>query len=294
MSPAPLAYAVVTPVRDEADNLKRLAHSLGSQTVVPSSWIIVDTGSKDTTTTVADELTGVLPWARVAVAPEPGGHIRGGPIVRAFQSGVAFLVPRPDVVAKVDADISFGGDYFERLMEAFRADPSLGIASGACYELEDGEWCPRYGTGVSVWGAARAYRAPCLDEVSPLEERMGWDGIDVLRANARGWTTRIITDLGFRHHRTEGIRDGARRRAWAAQGRAAYYMDYRPSYLLARTLHRTLREPAALAMLSAYVGAWIKQDERCADVEVRSWLRQQQRVRQIPSRVREALGRATG
>jgi hypothetical protein len=225
---------------------------------------------------------------------ENGGHVRGGPIVRAFQAGVASLDSRPDVIAKVDADISFGDDYFKRLLAAFRADASLGIASGTCHECEDGEWRPRYGTGVSVWGAARAYRTACLRDVLPLEERMGWDGIDVLRANASGWKTRIIQDLAFHHHRPEGVRDGARRRAWAAQGSAAHYMGYRPSYLLARTLHRAWREPAALAMLAAYAAAGIRREERCSDTAVRAWLREQQRLRNLPARVGEALGRASG
>ncbi|MGH3004335.1 MAG: glycosyltransferase family 2 protein [Gaiellaceae bacterium] len=293
MTSSPLTYAVVTPARDEAENLRRLAGSLAAQTVAPTAWIVVDTGSDDETPLVASELTGALAWARAMTVPENGGHIRGGPIVRAFQAGVAALDPRPDLIAKVDADISLGEDYFERLLATFHADALLGIASGSCYEREDGEWRPRYGTGVSVWGAARAYRTACLDDVLPLEERMGWDGIDVLRANASGWTTRIIDDLAFRHHRTEGIRDGARRRAWAAQGSAAHYMGYRPSYLLARTLHRAWREPAALAMLPAYVAAGIRREKRCSDTAVRVWLREQQRLRNIPSRAREALGRAS-
>ena len=37
----------------------------------------------------------------------------------------------PDVVVNVDADVSFEPDYFERLLDAFAADPALGIASGS-------------------------------------------------------------------------------------------------------------------------------------------------------------------
>ena len=92
-------------------------------------------------------------------------------------------------MVKLDADISFANDYFERLLASFDDDPRLGIASGTCFEQRDGEWCERHVTADHVWGACRAYRAACLEQVSPLEERMGWDGIDVLKANARGWRT---------------------------------------------------------------------------------------------------------
>ena len=38
-------------------------------------------------------------------------------------------------------------------------------------------------TGSTVWGATRAYRWECLQQVLPLEERLGWDGIDEFKAN---------------------------------------------------------------------------------------------------------------
>ena len=47
-------------------------------------------------------------------------------------------------------------------------------------------------TGSTVWGATRAYRWECLQRVLPLEERLGWDGIDEFKANALGWRTETL------------------------------------------------------------------------------------------------------
>ena len=92
----------------------------------------------------------------------------------------------PDVVVNVDADVTMEPDYFERLLEALERDPSLGIASGSAWEPHDGVWRQRFViTGGTVWGATRAYRWACLQDVLPLEERHGWDGIDQLKARAR-------------------------------------------------------------------------------------------------------------
>ena len=286
-----LSYAAVTPVRDEAENLPRLAACLVAQTVAPTAWVIVDTGSTDATPRILRELGAQLPWVTTVSLSKGGGLDRGGPVVRAFQQGMQVLHPRPDLIAKVDADVSFDEDYFERLALAFERRSSLGIASGSCHEQEDGVWTPRYGTGSSVWCAARVYRAVCLDRVVPLEERMGWDGIDVLRANASGWHTEILVDLPFRHHRTEGIRDGGRHRKWIVEGRSAYFMGYRPSYLVARSIHRALADPFALAMLPAFVAARIRREPRFTDSTARRLLREQQRLRNLPLRGREALGR---
>jgi poly-beta-1,6-N-acetyl-D-glucosamine synthase len=295
MTKPDLTYAVVTPARDEADNLRRLAASLAAQSVAPTRWVIVDDGSSDPTASVIAGLERELEWARGARG-RPLAHIeRGGPVVRAFQVGLESLGDiHADVVVKVDADVSFEPDYFARLLEEFVRDPRLGIASGAAWEWEEDTWMPRHMTGDSVWGAARAYRKECLEVVRPLEERMGWDGIDAYKAALAGWSTRTILELPFRHHRKEGARDGARRRAWAAQGRASYFMGYRFSYLVARALHRAAEERAALAMIPAYAASWARREPRCTDEQVRASIRRQQQLRRLPARVREARRRPSG
>ena len=285
-----LAYAVITPARDETENLPRLARSLVAQSVVPAAWVIVDNGSADSTPEVARELAETNSWISLVATPA-GSQARGGPIVRAFHAGLDALGVLPDVVVKLDADVSMGPEYFEGLLDAFAADPLLGIASGTCYEWDGSGWHEQHMTGANVWGCARAYRRACLEQVLPLEEQMGWDGIDALKAELRGWRTATIRRLEFRHHRLEGARDGARRSAFAAQGRAAHYMGYRPWYLVARSLHRARSEPAAVAMIGGYVRAALRRAPRCADPEVVTHLRTEQRLRRLPARIREAAGR---
>src|SRR5207248_4109625 len=144
--------------------------------------------------------------------------------------------------------------------------------SGTCLEQQDGEWRERHVTADHVWGACRAYRAGCLREVSPLEERMGWDGIDVLKANARGWRTGIVPSLAFRHHRGEGSRDGGRSAPWLARGRAAHYMGYRPSFVLFRALRHALWDPAALMMIPGWLKPVLLREPTCADETARAYL----------------------
>jgi len=285
-------YAVVTPVLNEAANLVRLADALAGQTIAPRAWVIVDTGSEDGSREYADALASRLDWISTLAIRQT--RERGGPIVRAFNAGVELVPPATDVVVKLDADLSFEKDYFERALEAFDADPRLGIASGTCFEEDDGEWRERHVTADHVWGAARAYRAACLEQVSPLEERMGWDGIDVLKANAHGWRTGIVPGLAFRHHRGEGSRDGGRFAPWLARGRAAHYMGYRPSFLILRALGHATRDPAALMMIPGWLRPALTREPTCPDAVARTYLRRQQRLRELPRRAREAQGMRAG
>jgi glycosyltransferase involved in cell wall biosynthesis len=296
--PAPnaLSYALVTPARNEAANLRRLAESVVGQTARPTAWIIVDDGSTDETVEVVTGLARHHDWISVmqsptAAADDPltAGRTLGRDVV-AFAAGVEALEAPPDVVVKLDADVSFAGDFFARLLEEFSSDPRLGIASGVCYELEDGEWRPRHVTRSHVRGATRAYRWPCYEDVAPLVERLGWDGIDEIKAAVRGWRTGSISGLPFYHHRSMGERDGSRR-SWATQGETAHFLGYRFSYIVLRTLHHVRSDRTALAMLTGYARSAAGRAPVYDDPAVRAHLRREQGLRRLPMRMREALGR---
>jgi poly-beta-1,6-N-acetyl-D-glucosamine synthase len=286
-----LRYTVVTPARDEATDLPRLARSLARQSCLPERWVIVDDGSTDSTRAVAEDLARRYGWIRVVSRPGEPVATRGGAVVRAFRDGVRAADPSAEVVVKLDADVSLAADHFERLLAEFEADGRLGIASGSRYERARGRWRRQSVTGTSVEGQCRAYRRSCLGDVSPLEERVGWDGVDEIRANVLGWRTAVFRELPFRHHRAIGERDRSRLRAWVAQGEANYYMRYRWYYALARALFRARRDPRALGLAWGYARAAALGGQRCDAPGVAAYVRRQQRWTNIPSRVQEALGR---
>jgi GT2 family glycosyltransferase len=286
-----LTYAVITPARDERATLPRLAASLAEQTLAPAEWVIVETGSSDGTSGVAEALAGDHRWVRVVTLPGEGRPERGAPVVRALRAGLQALARQPDVVVKVDADVTLLPDHFARLIAEFERDPRLGIGSGSRHELERGSWRQRHVTGTSVEGSCRAWRWSCLEQLVPLDERIGWDGLDEIRANTLGWRTETFRDLPIYHHRTMGERDPSRFAAWSAQGEAAYYMGYRPSYALLRALRHAARDPAALALTWAYAAAALRRRPRCADPGVREHVRRQQELRRLPARARETFGR---
>ena len=292
--PVTLTYGVVTPVRDERSNLPRLAAALAHQIAPPARWIIVDTASTDDTVAVATSLVRTAPWISVMESSGARAADRGWPVVNAIHEGVAAMgSTEPDVVVKLDADVAFEPDFFARLMSAFAEDERLAIAGGTCFEYTDGCWRERpVSAAHHVWGAARAYRWSCLTDVFPLEMRMGWDGVDELKAELAGWRTRTI-DAPFLHFRPEGQRDGARWRSWLNEGDVAYFMGYRPSAVLVRTLHRLPDDTHASALLAGYVRAALERRQVCASTEARALLREKQRLRHLPSRLREARGQSS-
>lgn len=281
---SPLTYAVVTPARDEERNLPRLADALAAQTRPPSSWVVVDDGSSDATPALLAELAERLPWLSVLdrAAGDGSGIAAGrreGRDLIGFREGIRTLVQVPDIVIKIDADVDFDETYLERLIARFEADPRLGIASGTCMEREDGAWVRRTKADSTVWGASRAYRRDCVDDLFAFEPCMGWDGLDELRVQLRGFKTETFVELPFRHNRPEGGRELTSLHQGAALGRASWYMGYRPSYLALRALYRARTQPAAVAMLWGYAAAAIRRTPRYGDLAVVGLLRERQRLR---------------
>jgi Glycosyl transferase family 2 len=281
VSERPLTYVVITPARNEAENLRRLAHCLAAQTVRPRAWIVVDNGSTDETPYLVRSLAWEQPWTSLVEIPSADPHAPAAASWRAFHAGLVAVDGLPDVIVKLDAAVSFERNYFARLLTAFAADPRLGIASGVCYEREHGSWEPSHATDSSVCHAARAYRRLCLQDVLPLD---GW-GADELKAQVHAWRTGVVDGLGFYHHTTPA-------RRWVSEGRACHALGYRVSYLLLRAAFHARRDPRALRMIWGYASAAARREPRVGAAE-RAVLRERQRLRTAPARLREARGRRT-
>ena len=287
-----LTYAAVTPTRNEAENLQRLALCIEAQSLRPLRWIIVDNGSTDETVPIARELAGRHDWISLLEIPGETVATRGAPVVRAFHAGIAALTESLDVVVKLDADVSFEPEYFAAQIAAFAADPHLGISGGVCMEPQpDGAWAAVRVTRDHVRGAVRAYRRDCLAQVTPLEERMGWDGVDELKAQVHGWHTRTVPELSFLHYRVLGSRE-SRWFRWARQGEMSHFMGYRASYLLARTAYQMRGDASAAAMVWGYMLAAAQNRPRCSSPQAIAHLRELQSLHALPRRIREKLGQA--
>ena len=130
-----LTYALVTAAKNEEKYIQRTLDSVVSQGIPPLRWIIVDDGSNDGTGAIADVYAGQYSW--ITVVRRIAGPLRNfASKALAFAAGYERLAATAfDCIGNLDADVEFPRDYYERLLEIFERDASLGIARRAVPRL---------------------------------------------------------------------------------------------------------------------------------------------------------------
>jgi glycosyltransferase involved in cell wall biosynthesis len=272
-----LKLAVVVCFRDEEETLGTLLGGLAGQQRRLDHLLLVDDGSRDGSTELAEAFARDHGWAEVAWRPRRDtgrDPLRTGGAIRAFQWGVSHLDPGFDVVGKLDADLDLPPDLIAEVAHRLDAQPSLGITGPYVSQPSPGGDAARLRCPDGhVLGATKFYRRECWDQISPLPEIMGWDTIDVARARLRGWETQsfAVPSRDPTHTRPMGSRDGLLR-GYRRAGLAAYGFGAGPGEALLSALARAGDRPVGVASLhfaAGWAGAALRRAPRAAPAERR-------------------------
>jgi biofilm PGA synthesis N-glycosyltransferase PgaC len=250
-------YVIVSPVKDEDRYIERTLMSVRRQTLLPALWLIVDDGSRDETPQILERHAREVDWIRIVRLVGQSGRQPGSGVMRAFLAGLEALQHQSyDFIVKLDCDLEFEPDYFDRLIARFEADATLGIASGMYYEQQGNEWMPVVMPSYHAAGASKVIRRQCFEQIGAFIPSRGWDTVDEIRAQVAGWRTAHFRDLKLLHLKPEGSGIGYLRTN--VMGGEIYYLTGGGfSFFLLKCLHRMFagRPPllAGLAMLYGYL-----------------------------------------
>ncbi len=275
------SYIVITPVRNEGQYLQTTIDSVVAQTLRPRLWVIVDDGSTDDTGNLIDAAAQQHSWIKVVHRPDRGFRKQGGGVIEAFDDGFKLVAGESwDFLVKLDGDLSFEHDYFEKCLGQFAADPKLGVGGGSIYSKVDGitvEDSPG-DPSFHVRGATKIYRRATWDAIGGLIQAPGWDSLDELKANMLGWNTRSFRDLRLFQHRGTGAVDGTWKTS-VKNGRANYVVGYHPLFMVCKCARRLLGWPygvVAAGLLYGYLSGYFSSTERIREPDVISYVRREQ------------------
>ena len=282
---------VISPVRNEAAHIERVARALAAQQLAPALWLVVDDASTDGTLELLQELDPEIPFLRVIQAPPVESMVGArdrlarAAAPRTFNAGLRTVDWREYThVMKLDGDIELPPTYFTDLIARFDADERLGLAGGVLVEpTADGGYRDIVIPRVHVHGALKCYTRACFEAIGGMQERLGWDTIDGTYARMRGFTTRNFTDIVSVHHRPIGSADGTVR-GRARHGECAYIAHYTPTWVALRALKVAGTRPRGLsgmAFFYGYIRAAVRRTERVPDREFRRFARRELRQRML-------------
>lgn len=276
-------FVVITPAKNEEDNIGNILDSMVKQTIKPTEWVIVDDNSTDNTYNIVCEFIKNHKWIKVLKIPNEYLPAAKSRIIRAFYWGYESLNTQNYMfVTKLDADLSLPEDYFEKIMIEFSKDNEIGLCGGVCAYDINGKITIEKTADYHLRGAIKTYRKKCFDQIGGLRLEYGWDGIDEFESLYRNWKIKILNDLVVIHHRTTGKNTGQLKYSFKT-GELSYCLGYDPFLALLRAIKRGwLTPPYILTGIITYAGyliAFIKKSERKVGVEVRKFIRDFQYLR---------------
>ncbi|PKN86653.1 MAG: glycosyltransferase family 2 protein [Chloroflexi bacterium HGW-Chloroflexi-8] len=273
-----MSYAVISPVKNEAEFIELTIESMIQQTIKPGVWVIVNDGSQDKTESIVRKYAEENDWIKLVNRQGSTVRKRGKGVVEAFYAGFDSLDQEYDFIVKLDGDVTFAPNYFESLLQQFDLDPQLGIAGGGLYEKPDVKTWVLLTSKDHVRGCTKIYRQECFKAIGGLAPSMGWDGIDEWKALAMGWKIQSFLDIKIYHYRYTGAATGYLK-SWIEQGNGAFRMGYHPLFLFARGIRCMTERPyviGGLAMVASYILSWFRREEMLAEPFVVNYIRRTQ------------------
>jgi poly-beta-1,6-N-acetyl-D-glucosamine synthase len=276
-----MKYALITPARNEEKFIADTIRSMIMQTCLPGKWVIVDDGSTDRTAEIVEAYARQYPWIELVRRPQRSDRSFAGKVY-AFNAGLKKLGgTHYDLVGNLDADISFGADHFEFLLQRFAEDPKLGVA-GTAY-TQDGWDSTRdsFEGQTSVHGACQLFREECFRAIGGYQPSRagGIDWIAVTTARMKGWTTRNYREKRFHHHRIMGTAQRSQLGAMFDYGKKDYFLGGSLIWELFRVGYRMTKRPllfGGTALLFGYCSAALQRVERPVSPELMRFHRREQ------------------
>ncbi|MES2990214.1 MAG: glycosyltransferase family A protein [Pseudomonadota bacterium] len=276
-------YIVVSPTRNERDYLPLTIASMCAQSCRPRQWLLVDDGSSDGTAEIVDSAAREHPWIVAIHRRDRGFRQAGTGVVEAFYAGYQAITAPWRYIVKLDGDLSFAPDYFERCIEKLESNRQLGIVGGTCSVFKGEDLVTEFPgePQFHVRGPTKIYRRECFEAIGGLVKAPGWDTIDQMKANMLGWKTSTLEDVPIVHHRSTGHAYGS----WSnftKNGLANYISGYLPFFMLLKCMKRAIsrRFPNGLlescGLFYGFARAYMTRAPRVADAALIRYVQDQQ------------------
>ncbi len=239
-----MKYAVIIPAKNEENNIGKVLQCVCNQTLKPVVCLVMDDGSEDKTPEIVREEGRSHVFVRYHRMENTGKYELGSHIVKIFEKGVKIVLdtfPDVDYIVKLDADLTFDNELFEKMALSIQRHDHVGIVSPQRVVDIGGKTVFHVTPEWHTNGDFKIYNTSFLKQAVEIPKGLGWDCADNVLAMSLGYKTYVDRNITFILNRPIGrfsvLRGNFR------QGLGAWSLNYSLGYLLLKGLHDLFRKP---------------------------------------------------
>ena len=268
------SIALITPLKDELDNIDTFLNSVKGQSIPISCLVIVENDSTDGSREYLDKigtLENVGVFKVIHMQFEDKTYRVGKKYASIITRGMEWLREQDfyeslDFVGILDCDVFPEERYYEKLTDFMHENPEVGVTSGQTYTPEG---VLHVADTNFVRGHSRIWRRTCLDQTGyPMAYTA--DTVSIALAHLKGWKTQTLKTARVTS-REINVKLGSA----TSKGYHAYYRGHTLFYMFLKLMHFTLKGKMRMGYerLHGYVQAMLQGKARIEDPEVRRYFR---------------------
>ena len=266
--------AIITPVKNEIDNLPKLFGSMEKQTIKIFSWVLIDNDSNDGSEEYLlniHKIKNIEYFHLLHMSFEDKSYQLGMKYSSIIKYGFNFLksmdyYDKLNFIGILDSDCFPECNYYEKLSNFMIKDKNIGIASGILL-LENGE--RGYCNKDHVRGSGRLWKKKCFDE-SGYYIGISADSISRIKAILKGWEAKVDNESIFISREVNS------RISTEYKGVSSYYNGFTLLYVLAKSIINICRKSnEGYLLLRGYMKCKINRMPKNNDSEIIEYNRHQ-------------------
>ena len=269
------SIALVTPLKDELDNIDKFLKTIENQSIAIKYLVIVENDSTDGSKEYLNKITSVKNVEHFKVINinfEDTSYRVGKKYATIINTGFEYLKETSffdtlDYIGILDCDVFPEQDYYIKLTTFLKSNSKIGISSGLTY-TEEGKL--HIADPNFVRGNSRLWKKVCFEEAGYLIAYTA-DTVSIALAHLKGWKTETLKSAKV-VSREVNVRIANSRN----KGYHAYYRGHTLFYVLLKALYLIVikgKGKMGYEFLAGYINSMHNKKPRIENKLIRDYFR---------------------
>lgn len=267
--------ALVTPLKDEINNIDTFLESIKNQSIPIKTLVIVENDSSDGSKEYLNKITklnNIEQFKVININFKDTTYRVGKKYATIVNTGFQALKEEAfynelDYIGILDCDVFPEKDYYKKLTSFLINNPKVGITSGLIFTQEGKQHIANQNW---VRGGCRIWKKECFDEAG-YQVAYTADTVSVALAHLKGWKTKTLKSAHVISREVD-----VRFSNSSEKGYHAYYRGHTLFYMLLKFIYITFikgKIKTGLTLFTGYLKSMFIRRTRIEDKQLRKYFR---------------------